>query len=300
MALLPYLQNTDETLERRALVAMMLHHLPDKQVALPLLFACLHDDAWRIRGIAVNKLGTRRWEDGQIVRQLVPCLHDPQAEVCCQAAAALGKLGDTRGVELLVARLQSAVPQSRVFAADALGNVVDARAVKALLACLQDMEPGVRATAVRSLSKVGNHTIIPDLLPHLYDPSWDVQIGVMELLSAWGDAQVVEPLLACLASERKWPTRKWICAALGKLGDQRAVDALIYCLHDQDGWYLEIPVVGASREHSGADQVRCAAATALGKLRDVRALDALSACLSDDDTEVRRAAVQALEQLRAS
>jgi HEAT repeat protein len=84
---------------------------------------------------------------------------------------------------------------------------------------------------------------------------------------------------------------------LGKWGDERAIDPLISCLHDQDCQYLAVRVIGVPPDHSGAAEVRAAAATALGQLGNMRALDALSACLSDEYPEVQRAAAEALEQL---
>jgi HEAT repeat protein len=294
MALLPYLY--DEELEVRCLVAGMIYALRDKQIALPLLFECLQDDAWQVRRIAAERLGTGRWEDMQIVEKLVPCLQDPELWVRLAAAGSLGKLGNTRGVETLVINLQNPELQVRINVADALGNIADERAVKALLTCLQDHEAGVRHTAVRSLRKVGDSRIIPVVLPYLQDPSWEVQIGIVEILEAWGDAQVVEPLLACLSSEKKWPTRKWICYALGKLGDERAIDPLIKCLHDEES-QIQAFLAPVESVYQAGSQVRCAAAWALGKLGNLRAIEPLRACLSDEDKEVQSVAARALERL---
>jgi HEAT repeat protein len=180
LVLLPYLY--DEELAVRCLIARMLYSVRNKQIALPLLFECLQDDAWQVRCIAANKLGTGRWEERQIVEKLVPCLQDPELQVRLAAAGSLGKLGDTRGVETLVSNVQNPERQVRFQAIDALGNRADERAVKALLSCLPDPEKGVRQIAVRSLSKVGDSRIIPVLLPYLHDSSWEVQVGIVEML----------------------------------------------------------------------------------------------------------------------
>lgn len=294
MVLLPYLHDHNEDLVVRCLVARMIYSVRNKQIALPLLFECLQDESWQVRRIAAERLGTERWEDMQIVEKLVSCLQDPKLLVRVEAAGSLGKLGDTRGIETLVSNLH--IPEMRFQVIRALGNRADERAIKALLSCLPDPEKGVRHQAVLSLQKVGDSRIILALLSYLQDPSWEVQIAIVEILEAWGDSQVIESLLACLESEKKWPTRKWICWALGKLGDERAIDPLIACLQDQESQILTFYSGGSFVSPSGS-QVRCAAARALGKLGNQRAREPLRACLVDADEELRGEVTSALEKL---
>src|SRR5581483_6156917 len=123
MVLLPYLHDHSAALEVRCLVTDLLDHLRDKQSALPLLLACLQDDAWQVRRIAAKILGRERWQDPHILEKLVLCLQDPQLEVRLAVAESLVKQGDTRGVETLVINLENSDRQVRIDIANALGII---------------------------------------------------------------------------------------------------------------------------------------------------------------------------------
>jgi len=70
------------------------------------------------------------------------------------AAEALGKLGDTRAVEPLVAALRGEDVEVRRTAAWALGEIGDARAVDPLIAALGDEDAEVRRVAARALGEI--------------------------------------------------------------------------------------------------------------------------------------------------
>ena len=74
-----------------------------------------------------------------------------------RAAEALGKLGDARAVEPLLARLEDEYEWVRERAAEALGKLGDVRAVEPLLARLEDEERLVRDRAHKSLIAILNH-----------------------------------------------------------------------------------------------------------------------------------------------
>ena len=68
---------------------------------------------------------------------------------------ALGKFGDARAVEPLVALLKDEAWLVRKAAAEALGSIGDAAAVEALNAALKDEDEAVREAAKEALEKIG-------------------------------------------------------------------------------------------------------------------------------------------------
>lgn len=71
------------------------------------------------------------------------------------AAAALGDLGDTKAVELLIDALGDKCSDVLTAAADALAKLSDARAVNPLIMILCDESPDVRSAAATALNKLG-------------------------------------------------------------------------------------------------------------------------------------------------
>ena len=111
------------------------------------------------------------------------------------AAEALGKLGDQRAVEPLIACLKEKAV-GRIYAAEALGKFGDQRAVEPLIACLKDEDLRVRRQAAQAL-------------------------GVL------GDKQAAAPLIAALPD---WPIKDTIGTALKQLDGKPATDKeRFYC-----------------------------------------------------------------------
>jgi HEAT repeat protein len=81
-------------------------------------------------------------------------LEDEDSSVCWQAAETLGKLGDARAVEPLIAALKedSGVGEETV---EALGRLGDARAVEPLIAALGDEDWDTCAWAAEALRRIG-------------------------------------------------------------------------------------------------------------------------------------------------
>jgi HEAT repeat protein len=69
------------------------------------------------------------------------------------AARALGRIGDPRAVEPLIAALKE--EDGRSSAARAPGEIGDARAVEPLIFALKDEDIGVRSAAAKALDEIG-------------------------------------------------------------------------------------------------------------------------------------------------
>jgi HEAT repeat protein len=244
------------------------------------------------------------------------------------AAEALGKIGDARVVEPLIAALKDTDKDVRQAAAVALGKIGDARAVEPLIAALKDEERDVRAVATEALVKIGTLAVEP-LIAALKDRDSDVRQAAY-VLGEIGDARAVEPLIAALGDERS-DVRQAAAKALDHLGWKPAQD-------ESAGWYWMAkrdwdkcvalgalamePLIAALKDaewrvhHAAAEalvkigapavepliaalkdaewRVRLDAAYALGKIGDTRAVEPLIAAIKDRDSDVREAAAYAL------
>ena len=85
--------------------------------------------------------------------------HERDGDARAAAVAALGRLGDSHAVELLIGLLSSrqCAPSLRIASARALGRLNDRRAVAALLATLQQRDAGgeLRASCAYALASIG-------------------------------------------------------------------------------------------------------------------------------------------------
>lgn len=83
--------------------------------------------------------------------------------------AALGKIGDTRAVEALIATLKHEYFLVRRYAAKALGKIGNTRAVESLIAALRDENKYVRWGVVKALGKIKDPRSVEPLIAALKD-----------------------------------------------------------------------------------------------------------------------------------
>ncbi len=165
-------------------------------------FKTLGNNRLDIAAEALVEMGT------DAVEPLTTILKDGKYGVEERAIVALGKIGNARAVEPLIAVLENRNKfiSAQKAAAVALGKIGDARAVKSLIASL-----------------TGRHKEV-------------VECAEMALVEIGTDA--VEPLIAVLKDkDNEWPgRRKQAAVVLGKIGNARAVEPLIAMLGDDDEW----------------------------------------------------------------
>lgn len=175
----------------RATAATALGAIGDRR-AVPPLIAALTDDAQPVRGaiaLALASLGDRAAVD-PIARVLLATLHD--------AAVALAKLKDPRGVPPLIAALSVRQPD-REQVAHALGELADPRAVPALIRAL--IEPHKLCTsgwlqreAAWALGEIGGPQATAALRRHLKE---------IRAVDGWaGEPQAIEAALQRI--KRRW------------------------------------------------------------------------------------------------
>lgn len=116
--------------------------------------------ARRNAAIALGKIG-----DNRGVNSLIHALRDNDLIVRRNAAQALGEIQDTSAVKPLINALSDKVPIVRRYAASALGEIEDKRAVAPLTSALTDNDAIVRINAAAALNRMGiSDTSVADIL----------------------------------------------------------------------------------------------------------------------------------------
>ena len=143
------------------------------------------------------------------------------------AAEALGRLGDARAVEPLIAALDAPRTLSlrRAAIATSLGQIGDPRAVDPLIA---------------AMGAIGLNDVAPKQVNR--DERLSLLAASTSALARIGDPRAVDPLIALLKiGARSMSSADWIevfrrlaAAALVQIGDPRAVEPLIAALGDRD------------------------------------------------------------------
>jgi HEAT repeat protein len=209
-------------------------------------------------------------------------------------AEALGKIGDPRAVEPLLAALNGDCPgYVRHAILESLGMLGDRRVVPTLIANLNS-SPETRTIALNALDRLGWHPdgsedgaaywlargewdkcvqvggpAVTPLIGALYGRGEDMTVGAVLALVEIG-AAAVEPLISIVSVQH---SMRWAAAAeaLGLIGEPRAVEPLLPALKDTNTTEFE------------------AAAVALGRIGDARAvgplLDALDPKYYRDDPQ---------------
>ncbi len=131
-----------------------LDSLAVSPATIPALLTALHDDSWRVRRLAADRLGALE-PTPETIQQLIATLGQRDETGARNAAAAvLAQLGAVV-VAPVVQLLHHADPDQRKFAADILGSLRRSEAVAPLVAALQDPDPNVRTAAAEALGNVG-------------------------------------------------------------------------------------------------------------------------------------------------
>lgn len=200
----------------------------------------------------------------------------------------------------------------RLSAAEALGRTGDERAVEPLIAALKDDDHVVCTAAVQALARLhidwssspAARAAVPTLIDALEDSyslasrrhdgydderkasARDVRRAAAEALGRIGDARAVAPLITALKA-RDSTIRYFAAEALGKVKDARAVAPLIVALIDPD--YVVGKAAATALANIDASWTRSEAARA--------AVPDLIAALQDDDRVISWAAGEALDKI---
>ena len=144
------------------------------------------------------------------------------------AAAELGKLGDRRAVEPLIAALKR--KRTKLTAAIALGRIPDERAVEPLIELLNDSE-GPCGSAAESLIKIGTDRAVKAVM--LKIETLDERDEIYDVFKAMVEkgTKFYEILISALKDDHD-EVRRYAAWALGEIKDKRATEHLLPLLND--------------------------------------------------------------------
>lgn len=272
------LKSTDG--EVRAQAAHVLAGRGNPRAVTPLGEA-LEDRTWQQRAAAAMALG--KLANGRGVPFLTAALRgDPDVDVRCSCAWALGSIGGKGVIEALDAALEDDSDAVRRVAAEALGEVGTATVLGSLARALGDPHHDVRLAAVAGLGGLRSGHAAPPLLAALHDGEWSVSCAAAEALAKIEDSAAVPALVEALA-DGSLAARLAASEALGRIGDPSAVAPLVKALGD----------LQAMSDPSGVDvRLRRNVAHSLGAIGKAEGIESLRALVTDRHTA--GAAVEAL------
>ncbi len=263
--------------------------------AVPMLIDALSHDDWPARIEAARMLsGLNSVSAAQAVPMLVDMLSHDSMQVRLDAVWVLSGIDSAaaaQAVPMLVEALSYRDWRVRQGAAQAFGKIDEAaaeQAVPMLVVALADPDPDVRQAVGETLEKLNGAVTVPMLVAALSSGRWRVRLEATRTLSRIDRAAAKQavPMLVELLSHEEWQVRVRAAHALGEADDAAAKQAA--------------PMLVEALSH-GEWQIRQEAAQALGEINeaiaDAPAFSALVAAVDDDDSDVRRAAREALDKL---
>lgn len=243
----------------------------------------------------------------------------------CDAAKALGDMGDPAAVDGLITCLQHSDAKSQYAAFSALVKIGAAAAAPAMVDTLlgtsssrlwelMKLNIGMRLRAgLLNIVQRGDTALADKLAEALTQPQYDAyqRAYLTQLLGRTGDERAVEGLIDTLTEDIEI-MQAAAADALGWIGDVRAVPPLLVTLEisPDESSVREVaaealgrigdPEVVPALVISLADSnewVRRASAVALGDIGDKSVLDALAQALGDESAMVQDAAFEAIKRL---
>ena len=257
------------------------------------------------------------WEHGAVpFEALVAALQQESSAIRLKAAQSLGFRGQAEAVPSLIALLAKPDPSRHVrgAVAVALGRIGDARALDPLVACLQgDRREEVRGDCARGLGLLADERAVGPLLEAVDgDAVPIVQSRVVDALGAFDDAEATEALIALLSAKDKVHLRIRAIRALGSSRAEAAVGPLLAVLQAPRDELERAQTVEALGRLGSSDaraplntllaesddpQLRLRIVIALAAIRDGSSLPALIESLRDRAVAVRYFAVNGLREI---
>jgi HEAT repeat protein len=203
--------------------------------AVPALIDALKDETYWVRWRSAEALGEiagkkPNYDLREAIPALIEALKDVDGDVKEQAAWALGNIGvNDEQLETILGML---INEGSDGAAEALGEIGDSRAVPVLIDALKDENSGVQNSAAGALGKIGDVSAVPALIDALNNKNWRMQYRAAWALGNIGvNDEQLETIIQMLRHGDEY-TRRGIAEALGEIGDSRAVDPLMGLLDD--------------------------------------------------------------------
>ena len=244
------------------------------------LIESLNNDHPDAQWLIVKTLGDIR--DKRATLPLLDLLREGSGEMDSTIIESLGKIGDERAVDDLLKYLESELDYVRIGVIEALGEIGDSKALKPLFRVLKEGEPNEKNWVLHALEKIDDPCAVGPIFEHFKRES---------------DSR-----------GNNW--RPWVHDThLDKLINENCIDVLGQFLQDDNenirelsAYYLKkigtksTEVILRSLEHNNPE-VKLDAIQLLGELKDRRATEKLVPLLADTDIHIRRATIEALNNI---
>jgi HEAT repeat protein len=241
------------------------------------------------------------------IEQLLSLLHDKKSEVRWTAIETLSLLGDFVPLDPLMAVLFTDTWNMKMATLRALKTLKKHPSLEQYRELFNDADWQLRQALIETLDAVRDPLFGSFLVDVLSDDHAEVRSAAIHAL---GDLAEDTPVALLLSVLHNGSSRSSEAAAesLGRLGRYAPIEDLMYSLHKSEtcqnaakalgmlGQYAPISsLIEATRASS--PQIRIGAAGALGNLKNSLALDPLAMLLKDANEYVRRAAIEAIEEI---
>jgi peptidylprolyl isomerase len=236
----------------------------------PALRGLLADPDPRVRSRAAFALASV--QDSASGPTLAGLLRDPDPDVRRDAAFALGQLWDPRFASTLLGALdQESEPEVRHRILEALGKVGDERALERLVAL--DLPPGEAADRYLAVARMGvRGAVLPSGVQHLVEGLRDPEPGARERAGyyfgrtqapgPWGAwAPQVRAVLDSLPSDE--PLAMHLLLGLANLGDPQDTPRFLWWLRTSPDWRIRANAARATGGRTEDPRVRSALMDAL-------------------------------------
>ena len=214
-----------------------------------------------------------------VVTLLMDQLHAEDLDTRQAAAVALGRIGDRRATQALVAAMEDR--ELAIPAAGALARIGAPDAFEPLIARLGESDPAIRQSVVAALNSIGHPHMPLRVLGLLESADATVRESALRIAGYFGYTECVAHVLACCADERA-SIRRAAVEQLPFFDDPRIAAPLIDRLQDE------------------CAAVRAAAAAALVRVDVPSRVEVLIRALEDPDAWVRYSSVRALAAMHAT
>jgi HEAT repeat protein len=185
-----------------------------------------------VRSAAIKALG--RLGDATVTETLFEAARDRDLSVREAAASSLSLLGVS--VERLSADARSPSWQIRAAAMTTLARLGDPRGLTVVVSGLNDKDENVRAEAARSLAVMGDPRSLDPLVGALHDPSPDVRLEAAVAVGGFKDARAINSLTGLLG-DGDWRVSAAAAESLARMNDPRAIKLVVESLGNAD-WRL--------------------------------------------------------------
>ncbi len=270
------LLKTEANPRKLASLVMALARTRDARLVDTLEPFTAHRDR-RVRANAVEAISALDVSDPVKQRILRPMLADPDNRVRANACITLGRLGDRRALDSLVAMLADANKWHRASACYAIGVLRPPDGANFLIKGLRDADPAVRVNAAKALRELGDPGAAQTLIGAINDRNIWVRLYAIESLGNMKVKAANPRLRACLKQESNHQVIATSLLAVARTGaGDESTRLIVDFLKHEDS------------------RVRANAIEALEHVFTRQSVTHIATCLRDPDHRVRANAVKAI------